>query len=44
MISAQEADVVMMFGSLVNACYPVLADTQGFGNAIMRCRPTALDM
>ena len=44
MISVQEVDVVRMFGSLVNACYPVLADTQGFGNAIMRCRPTALDM
>lgn len=44
MIYAEETDVVTLFGSLVNACYPVLADTLGFGNAIMRCRPNALDM
>lgn len=44
MIYAQDANVVTLFGSLVNACYPVLADALDFGNAIMRCQARALDM
>lgn len=44
MIYAENADVITLFGSLFNACYPVLADSLGFGSAILNCEPKTLDM
>lgn len=44
MIYGEDPDVVTLFGAYVNACYPNLADTLGFGSAIVRCEPRALDM
>lgn len=44
MIFGEDPDVVTLFGAYVNACYPNLADTLGFGSAIVRCEPRALDM
>jgi len=44
MIYGTDIDVIVLFGSYVNACYPNLADTLGFSCGIVRCAPRGMDM